>query len=140
MVPVPFFPYFPCSTVLPFCLCSLLPVPLKIWPFVPLFPLFPNSLEGLSDESPPPPPSITQTLNRKEYSIPKHFRFNFQNMLCVSYNVVAVPIIKSDLCFFYSFWKHDPIPRIWNFSCCFIQNWEKLTPYIIIKLNIKFTN
>ena len=126
-------PYFPCSIIMPFCLCSPLPVPLKIWPFVPLFPLFPNPLEGLSDESAPtphpPPPSITQTLNRHEYSIPKHFRFNFQNRLYVSYNVVAVPIIKSDPCFFSYFWEHDPMPRIWNFSRCFIQNWEN-SPHI----------
>ena len=27
-----------------------------------------------------------------------------------------------------AFWKHDPTPKIGNFSRHFIQNWEKLKP------------
>ena len=38
---------------------------------------------------------------------------------------------------FQGFWEHDPTPRIGKFSRCFIQNWEKLTPYNIIKFNKK---
>ena len=35
--------------------------------------------------------------------------------------------------FFSPFWEHDPTPRIGDFSCHFLQNWEKLTPYNIIE-------
>ena len=76
-----------------------------------------------------PPPRIIQTLNRHENSIPKHIRFNFQNRLCVSYNAVAVPIIKSDPGLFLSILGTWPSPQNWEFfSHCFIQIGEKLTP------------
>ena len=134
-------PYIPCSQMFPFFL-KFGPLLLCYPEMNALFPLFPNPWEGFSDEplsSPPPPPGprITQMLNGHEKSIPKHIWFHFQNRLCVSYNVVAVPIIKSDPGFFLPFLGTWHNPQNWKFSRCFIQIWEKLTPYIIIKLNKK---
>ena len=136
MVPVPLFPIFslfpnvPLPLKINWALCSS--VTLRWMLFSPCTP----TPGRASVMDPPPPPQITQTLNQHENSIPKHIWFHFQNSLCVSYNVVTVPIIKSDPGFFFSlFREHDPIPRIGDFSHSFIQIGEKLAPYIIIKSN-----
>ena len=94
MVPVPLFPIFslfpnvPLSLKINWALCSS--VTLIGMLFSPCTPT-PGRASVMD-----PPPQITQTLNRHENSIPKHIRFHFQNRLCVSYNVVTVPIIKID--------------------------------------------
>ena len=102
-----------------------------------LFPLYANPWEGFSNG---PPPQITQTLNRHENSIPKHIWFHFQNRLCVSYNVVTVPIIKSDPGIFLSISGTWPNPQNWEFFAKFYTNWGKTHTIYYNQIKQKLAN